>query len=79
MRRFDEIYVEHMDTVRAYVRRRAPESLVVEFVDANGNILDSAPVTNNLFVSDKRFEQGQAAFLLTLDAAGNVLSKEALP
>jgi hypothetical protein len=51
----------------------------VEFLDANGNVLDSAPVTNNLFVSDRRFEQGQAAYLVTLDAAGNVTSKRALP
>ena len=51
----------------------------VEFEDANGTELDSAPVTNNLFVSDKRFEQGQAAYLVTLDAAGNVTSKRALP
>jgi len=51
----------------------------VEFLDANGNVLDSAPVTNNLFVSDQRFEQGQASYLVTLDAAGNVTSKRALP
>jgi hypothetical protein len=51
----------------------------VELVDANGTVLDSTPVTNNLFVSDKRFEHGQAAYLVTLDAAGNVTSKRALP
>jgi hypothetical protein len=51
----------------------------VEFEDANGAVLDSAPVTNNLFVSDKRFEPGQAAYLVTLDAAGNVVSKQPLP
>jgi hypothetical protein len=51
----------------------------VELVDSNGMVLDSAPVTNNLFVSDKRFEQGQAAYLVTLDAGGNVISKQALP
>jgi hypothetical protein len=51
----------------------------VEFQDANGTVLDSAPVTDNLFVSDKRFEHGQAAYLVTLDAAGNVLSKQPLP
>jgi hypothetical protein len=51
----------------------------VEFQDASGTVLDSTPVTNNLFVSDKRFEQGQAAYLVTLDAAGNVLSKQTLP
>ncbi|HEY2373143.1 MAG TPA: hypothetical protein VGH82_11380 [Gaiellaceae bacterium] len=51
----------------------------VEFQDASGNVLDSAVVTNNLFVSDKRFEQGQAAYLVTKDAAGNVTSKRTLP
>jgi hypothetical protein len=51
----------------------------VEFVDASGNVLDSAPVTNNLFVSDTRLDQGQAAYLVTLDSAGNVRSKQALP
>jgi len=51
----------------------------VELVDANGTMLDSAHVTNNLFVSDKRFEQGQAAYLVTLDASGSVLSRQALP
>jgi hypothetical protein len=51
----------------------------VEFLDANGNVLDSTPVTNNLFASDKRFELGQAKYLVTLDAAGNVTAKRALP
>ena len=51
----------------------------VEFQDANGTVLDSTPVTNNLFVSDKRFEQGQAAYLVTLDAAGNVTARKPLP
>jgi RNA polymerase sigma-70 factor (ECF subfamily) len=32
MQRFDEIYAEHVDAVRAYVRRRAPESLVDDVV-----------------------------------------------
>ena len=51
----------------------------VEFVDANGSVLDSAPVTNNLFVSDERFHPGEAAYLVTLDAAGKVISRQALP
>jgi hypothetical protein len=51
----------------------------VELQDANGTVLDATPVTNNLFVSDKRFEQGQAAYLVTLDAAGNVIAKQTLP
>jgi RNA polymerase sigma-70 factor, ECF subfamily len=32
MQRFDEIYAEHVHAVRAYVRRRAPESLVDDVV-----------------------------------------------
>ena len=32
MQQFDEIYAEHVDAVRAYVRRRAPESLVDDVV-----------------------------------------------
>ncbi|HEX3225009.1 MAG TPA: hypothetical protein VHQ89_02840 [Gaiellaceae bacterium] len=51
----------------------------VEFQDENGAVLDSTPVTNNLFVSDQRFEHGQAAYLVTLDAGGNVISKQTLP
>jgi RNA polymerase sigma-70 factor (ECF subfamily) len=32
MRHFDEIYAEHGEAVRAYVRRRAPESIVDDVV-----------------------------------------------
>ena len=32
MQHFDEIYAEHVDAVRTYVRRRAPESLVDDVV-----------------------------------------------
>src|SRR3954447_22393076 len=32
MERFEQIYEEHRDAVRAYVRRRAPESLVDDIV-----------------------------------------------
>jgi len=51
----------------------------VEFVDASGHVLDSTPVTNNLFASDTRLDAGEAAYLETLDANGNVTSKRALP
>jgi hypothetical protein len=51
----------------------------VELEDANGNVLDSRPVTDNLFVSDKRFELGQAKYLVTLDAVGSVTAKQTLP
>lgn len=48
----------------------------VEFLDAGGNVIDSVPVTNNLFASGTRVE---AAYVVTLDANGNVTSKRALP
>jgi RNA polymerase sigma-70 factor (ECF subfamily) len=32
MQRFERIYAEHLDAVRAYVRRRAPESVVEDVV-----------------------------------------------
>lgn len=32
MQRFEQIYAEHADAVRAYVRRRAPESVVEDVV-----------------------------------------------
>ncbi len=51
----------------------------VSFVDANGTVLDSAPVVGNLFESDVTLPQGAAAFLETFDAQGSVLSKQALP
>ena len=51
----------------------------VAFLDGSGAVLDAAPVTNNLFVSDQRFGPGEAAYLETLDAQGNVLTKQPLP
>jgi hypothetical protein len=50
----------------------------VEYLDADGNVIDSAPVTNNLFASDKQLAQGEAATLVTLDAQGNVTSQRSL-
>jgi RNA polymerase sigma-70 factor (ECF subfamily) len=32
MERFEHIYTEHLDAIRAYVRRRAPESIVEDVV-----------------------------------------------
>jgi RNA polymerase sigma-70 factor (ECF subfamily) len=32
MQRFEQIYAEHHEAVRAYVRRRAPESVVDDVV-----------------------------------------------
>jgi hypothetical protein len=51
----------------------------VAFLDASGNVIDSTPVTNNLFASDVQLPQGEAAFIETFDAQGNVTSRRALP
>jgi hypothetical protein len=51
----------------------------VEFLDASGNVVDSTPVTDNLFASGTRIDAGQAAYVATLDANGNVTSKRPLP
>ena len=50
----------------------------VEAIDANGNVLDSTPVTNNLFVSHEQLPAG-AESIVTLDAHGNVTSERRLP
>ena len=50
---------------------------MVELIDASGNIVASAPVTDNLFDSDLT-QAGQPAFMVTLDAKGNVTSRRAL-
>lgn len=51
----------------------------VAFVDADGHVLDSTPVTNNLFASDTRIDAGAAAYVEALDSSGTVTSKQALP
>jgi len=51
----------------------------VALVDADGNVLDSAPVEDNLFASGTHVGMGAAAYLEALDANGNVLSKQKLP
>jgi hypothetical protein len=50
----------------------------VELLDAAGNVIASAPVTNNLFESDLAPDV-QPAFIATLDADGNVTSKHPFP
>ena len=50
----------------------------VEFVDAQGNVVDSTPVTDNLFASGARIGMGVASYVEALDANGNVLSKQKL-
>lgn len=51
----------------------------VAFTDEQGTVLDSTPVTNNLFASSTRIGFGVAAYLEALDANGNVLAKQKLP
>ena len=53
----------------------------VALLDANGNVIDSTPVVDNLFASSEQPGQQppDAAYLETLDNNGNVLSKQKLP
>ena len=51
----------------------------VEALDANGNVLASTTVTNNLFVSDQGLPGGSVAYIQSLDASGNVLSRQPVP
>jgi len=50
----------------------------VQLLDGDGNVLDSAPVTNNLFASGTQLAAGEAVSVRTLDADGNVISTRAL-
>ena len=51
----------------------------VAFVDAAGNVLDSTPVTDNLFASSTRIGLGVAAYVEGLAADGSVVAKQKLP
>jgi hypothetical protein len=51
----------------------------VEALDADGNVLASTPVVNNLFVSGDQLPAGSVAYVQTLDVNGNVLSKQPTP
>ncbi|HKT45470.1 MAG TPA: hypothetical protein VJQ85_11760 [Gaiellaceae bacterium] len=51
----------------------------VAFLDANGDVLDSTPVTNNLFASSTRIGMGVAAYVEALDANGDVVAKQPTP
>lgn len=51
----------------------------VELVDAQGAVLDSTPVTNNLFASSTRIGMGVASAVVALDADGRVLATQKLP
>jgi hypothetical protein len=51
----------------------------VAFVDADGTVLDSTPVTDNLFASSTRIGIGVAAYVEGRDANGAVVAKQKLP
>ena len=51
----------------------------VQALDANGNVLDSTPVTNNLFASTTELPAGAAAAIRTLDANANITATQELP
>jgi hypothetical protein len=51
----------------------------VQALDANGNVLDSTPVENNLFASTTDLPAGAATAIRTLDANGNVIVTQQLP
>jgi hypothetical protein len=53
----------------------------VALVNANGAVLDSTPVVNNLFISDTGIATGglDASYLETFDANGNLVTKQTLP
>jgi len=52
---------------------------MVEALDANGNVLASTPVVDNLFAAGDRPPAGSVASIETLDANGNVLSRQPVP
>jgi hypothetical protein len=51
----------------------------VQALDANGNVLDSASVENNVFASTTALPAGAAAAIRTLGATGNVTATQDLP
>lgn len=51
----------------------------VEALDADGSVLASTPVVNNLFASGTQLPAGSVAFIRTLDAGGNVLTTQRVP
>ena len=51
----------------------------VQALNANGTVLDSTPVANNLFASTTDLPSGAATAIRTLDAAGNVTTTRQLP
>jgi hypothetical protein len=57
----------------------ADDVATVQLVDANGDVIDSTPVVNNLFNGQDAQPDMNAAYLETLDANGTILSKQSLP
>ena len=51
----------------------------VQALDANGDVLDSTPVEDNLFVSTTDLPAGAATAIRSLDASGNVIATQQLP
>ena len=51
----------------------------VEALDASGDVLDSTPVSNNLFVSERQLPAGATTAIRALDVEGNVLSTQQVP
>jgi hypothetical protein len=51
----------------------------VQALDADGNVIDSTPVVNNLFASSTNLQDEAVAAIRTLDAAGNVTATRQLP
>jgi hypothetical protein len=51
----------------------------VQALDANGEVLDSTPVVDNLFASSTVMPDGAATAIRTLDANGNVTATRQLP
>jgi hypothetical protein len=51
----------------------------VQALDANGKVLDSTPVEDNLFASTTDLPGGAAAAIRMLDANGNVIATQPLP
>ncbi len=50
----------------------------VQALDANGNVLDSTPVQNNLFASTTELTAGAATAIRTIDANGTVIATQQL-
>jgi hypothetical protein len=51
----------------------------VQALDADGAVLDSTPVENNLFASSTNLAAGAAAAIRTLDANGTITATQRLP